>query len=126
MNIKILLAFLAVAFIACSDSNDHQAAQDADQKKAETTFDREKWSIKDGDEYPYREQMLRDVVYHDTIRSLSEAELLNLLGSPDRRNDGHLYYRIARKNLGPLTLHETTMVVKMADDQSIEWIRIHE
>ena len=126
MNIKILLAFLAVAFIACSDSDDQQAARGTDQKKTETPFEREKWSIKEGDEYPYREQMLRDVVYNDTIRSLDEAELLNLLGSPDRRNDGHLYYRIARKGLGPLTLHETTMVVKMADDQSIEWIKIHE
>lgn len=89
-------------------------------------FDQSKWRMKEGDNYLYRAQMLKDVVYNDTIRSLNQIELTNLLGEPDRTNENHLYYTISRRGLGAFTLNEKTMVVKINVDNSIEWIKIHE
>ena len=89
-------------------------------------FDHVKWNMKDGDTYIFRAQMLKDVVYNDTIRDLNESELIDLLGQPDRINENHLYYNISRKGLGAFTLNQKTMVVKINGDRSIAWIKIHE
>ena len=70
--------------------------------------------------------MLHDVLYNDTIRNLTKAALTDLLGTPDREKEGHLYYDIERKGIGSWTSHLTSMVVKIKNDSLIEWIKIHE
>jgi arylsulfatase A-like enzyme len=89
-------------------------------------FDKTRWGIKDGKDYPYRDQMLNDLVYNDSVRMLDEQEILDLLGSPDRRTEGHFYYTVAQKRLGSWPLHTKSMVIKFANDNTIEWIKIHE
>ena len=70
--------------------------------------------------------MLNDVLYNDTIRTLTKNKILALLGEPDRTNNNHLYYLISRSGIGEFTLHTKTMVVKIKEDDSIEWIKVHE
>lgn len=95
------------------------------QEMEQVTFDQEKWLIKEGKDYPHREQMVNDVLYNDTIRSLNKAQLLGLLGAPDRNNEGHLYYLIKQPRLLGWPLHTTTLVVKMEDENKVEWIKLH-
>ena len=95
-------------------------------RATESSFDKARWRVKDGKDYPYRAQMLDSVVYNDTIRSLNKIELLELLGEPDKSNDGYLYYRISQKRAGPWPLTTRTLVIKFVDDESIEWIKIHD
>lgn len=92
----------------------------------EMKFDKTKWGLKEGQDYIYRNQMLDDIVYNDTIRLLNKDEIINLLGNPDRTNEVYLYYLITQKRLGSWPLHTKTMVVKLSDDNSIDWIKIHE
>ncbi len=91
-------------------------------------FDQEKWRTMAGEDYPYREQMLKDVVYNDTIRSLNRQEILDLLGEPSyyRADTNFLYYTISQKRLGKWPLRTKTMVVKFSERDSIEWIKIAE
>ena len=97
-----------------------------EEPKKENRFDREKWQLKEGRNYPYRFHMIKDVVYNDTIRSLTREELLKLLGDPDREEKNHLYYMISQERIGSWPLHTRSMVVKLKENDSIEWIKIHE
>ena len=89
------------------------------------TFDSGLWQRKDGHDYPYRNQMVDDVLYNDTIRSLNKQQIVQLLGEPDRINDGYLYYLVNQQRLFFWPLHTKTLVVKLENDDSIEWIKIH-
>jgi len=93
---------------------------------SEMAFDKTKWARKEGKEYPFRDRMLNEVIYNDTVRLLNKEEIFNLLGKPDRVNDNHLYYMIDQKRIGPWPLHTKTMVIKFSDSNTIEWIKIHE
>ena len=77
-------------------------------------------------DYPNRDQMLNSIVFNDSVRALNEDEILDLLGEPDRRNDGYLYYMISHRRLGFWPLHTKTMVVKLSENNTIDWIKIHE
>ena len=92
----------------------------------QTQFDRSRWAVKDGRDYPYREAMVQALVYTDTLRKLKKPELLALLGTPDRTSEDHLYYLVAETRLGPWPLHSRFIVVKLTPTDSVEWIRLHE
>jgi len=115
---SVFLMMIFVSFLACK--------QDAVTEPEDIVFDQEKWREKQGSDYTFRARMLRDVVYNDTIRSLSKSEILDLLGAPDKEKDDHLYYRIDQQRLNLWPIHTTTMVIKFANPDSIEWIKIHE
>ena len=72
--------------------------------------------------------MLNDIVYNDTVRSLNKDDILDLLGEPSyyRSNELFLHYEITTKRLFSWTLHSKTMVSKLSEDKTIDWIKIHE
>lgn len=126
------IVFIAILSLSCcmactSDVESSSEDMQVDTNR-ELTFDKERWRIKDGEDYPFRESMLYDVVYNDTVRTLNKEEILELLGEPSyyRDDQSYLYYEIAHKRLFSLSLHTKTMVVKLSEDDSIDWIKIHE
>ena len=121
----ILLLLLSVMLSCKSDQEDKKTSKLASEN-TEIPFDKDKWRLKEGKDYVYREQMYEAVLYNDTIRSLSEVALRSLLGDPDYHEDGHLYYRITETRLVNWTVKSKTMVVKLKQDGSIEWIKVHE
>jgi len=126
MNPKTLVLVLLIGTTACTSEKKEKSDPVSHDVAVDSTFNKEKWSVKEGSDYPYRAQMFKDVVYNDTIRTLDKDEILGLLGEPDRTNDGHLYYTIAENRLGSWTLNSKTMVIKIAEDKTIDWIKIHE
>ena len=115
MKLKLITLFILIYIFSCKPDT-----------VTDTTFDKEQWTVKHNDDYPYRPSMLNNVVYNDTIRTLNKAEIIDLLGEPDRRNEGYIYYMIEQKRLGFWPLHSRFLVVKFKDNDSIEWIKIHE
>ena len=113
MRTIYLLLALSIVLFSCNSGAEKVA------------FDQEEWLIKDGRDYPFRDQMVDAVLYNDTIRTLDKDEIFKLLGEPDRINEGHLYYLIAQQRLFAWPLHNKTLVVKLRDNKSIEWIKIH-
>lgn len=126
MNPRIYIVILLVLCLSCSSHREKLSDEDKDMPGSEISFDKEKWSVKEGKDYPFREAMLNDLVYNDTVRSLNTYEILDLLGEPDRTNENHLYYMIDQKRLGSWAIHTKTMVIKFTDDNTVEWIKIHE
>lgn len=121
-----LLSILLVVLFLLYLLDDSSQVGSAHIEQAPVEFDKSKWKTKENEVYPFRDQLVNQVLYNDTIRTLKKEELIEILGKPDRINDGHLYYLISKKQLGLWTLHAKTLVIKMKDDDSIEWIKIHE
>jgi hypothetical protein len=117
-----------IIFLICSGCNRDAEKVDDELKNAPTEikFDKTKWLTKEESDYPYRELMLHDIVYNDAVRELTKNELLELLGEPDRSNKGHLYYMISQKKLGFWPIKTKTLVIKLKEDNTIDWIKIHE
>jgi hypothetical protein len=112
MQIKNLLFFLC--FIACKNTTDEK-------------FDKIKWAIKRDNEYPHRDKMLNDLIANYKLKGLKKEEVVELLGAPNRTDNGHLFYTIAQETLANiLPLHTKTMVIKLTKDSTVEWRKIHE
>jgi len=122
-------SFLTLLLLSCclTCNTDKGETPDSAAKGAisEVKFNKTQWGTKEGSDYPYRDKMLKDIVYNDTIRTLNKGEIIKLLGNPDKIVEDHLYYMIVQKRLGFLPLHTKTMVIKLQEDNSIEWIKIH-
>lgn len=118
--------FWILAFLVCFSCTDTKKGDSNPANLGELPFDKTKWSAKEDLDYLYRDQMLNDVVYTDTLRMLNKDGVLELLGEPDQNNAGYLYYRITQKRLGFWTLHTKSLVIKLSDDNRVEWIKIHE
>lgn len=124
--IKVLSIVVYVFCVACNQDIGNYEAGMTDKPVSELVFDKTKWETKEGRKYPYRDKMLNDVVYNDTIRTLHKPQILNLLGVPDRSNENYIYYLVKQERLLFWPLHSKFMVVKFKDDSTIEWIRIHQ
>ncbi|KAA3599268.1 MAG: hypothetical protein DWQ06_10135 [Calditrichaeota bacterium] len=124
---KIFLLIFFVCFLSCSIEESYNENLDGNPK-SEMVFDKAKWQIKEGNDYLYRDKMVNDIVYNYTIRTLDKNKILALLGEPSyyRENKNFLYYLITEKSLGPWTLHTKTMVIKLLENNSVDWIKIHE
>ncbi|NNL01605.1 MAG: hypothetical protein HKP39_04960 [Eudoraea sp.] len=126
MNFKTFVIILFLCITACTSEKKENSDPAVNESSNAIAFEKEKWAVKEGEDYPFREQMLADIVYNDTVRTLNKDEILGLLGAPNRTNEGHLYYMIEETRLGSWTLHSKTLVIKIAEDSTIEWIKIHE
>ena len=122
----VFIVFIFVFCFACKSDREENVENRKENQDSEMVFNKEKWAAKDGKDYPYRDKMINDIVYNDTIRMLNKEQLLELLGNPDYIREGHLYYRINETRIGNWTLNTKTIVIKLIEDRSIEWIKIHE
>ena len=85
---RIFVIALVFSFLlSCNTGHEETSAQG--EEKANAHFDAEKWSLKKGQDYPYREQMYLDIAYNDTVRSLSKAVLQHPLFSPMRSSNSN-------------------------------------
>lgn len=96
------------------------------QSAMDSVFNESRWKMKEGQDYPYREEMLHDLVYNQQLKGLKKEELLELLGEPDRTNKGFLYYTVEQKRLGFWPIHTTTLVIELSADSIVKTRRIHE
>lgn len=118
MKFIILLISLLTCIYACNNKKDAGTT-------TQVKFDKIKWQTKDGDAYPYRNDMLDNLIDSVTLKGLRHDSLINLLGQPDRIDNGHLFYSIHRKELGGVTLGTKTFVIKLTPDSTVEWRKIH-
>ena len=125
MQTKYQILLLLLCCFACKNESEEKSASTESETLTEIPFDKDKWIEREDKDYPYRAQMLNEVLYNDTIRTLKEVEIIGLLGEPDRVNDGHLYYTVVQKRLGAWPLSTKSLVIKFKEDGTIEWIKTH-
>ena len=120
---KIIIITASILFCCLSCKNTEEAST---TKTTETAFDKTKWNTKEGKDYPYRESMIDNLISNDTIKKLNKDGILNLLGEPERIDNNHLFYMIAQERLESWPIHTKTMVIKLKEDGTVDWVKIHE
>jgi hypothetical protein len=118
MQIKILLLLFLICCLACKNTKQEQ--------QQEEEFDKLKWATKNDAGYPYRDKMLKDLMRNHELHGVEKDSLVHLLGTPERTNNGYLYYRIDEDHLGFLTLHTKTLVIRLTPDSTVMWLKIHQ
>ncbi len=126
MNLRTRFPILLLLLYCVACNTEKKEEPGSAEGQENVVFDKIRWRVKEGLDYPYREQMLHDLVYNDTVRALNKDKILELLGEPDRSNDGYLYYTVAQKRLILWPLRTKTLVIKLSDNSTIDWIKIHE
>lgn len=128
MKMSVFTVFLFVCCFACTNDRENYTEDMKMKPLSEMAFDKAKWKMKLGKDYPYRDKMLNDIVYNDSVRSLNKDEILKLFGETSyyRTNENYLYYIISQKRLFSWPLHTKAMVIKFVDDNTIDWIKIYE
>ncbi len=89
-------------------------------------FNTAQWSETKGRDHPWRTAMLPDLLEHVKLHGLHRDSVLNLLGPPEREENGHLFYRLSEKRMGDVVLHARTLVIKFRPDSTVEWRKIHQ
>jgi hypothetical protein len=122
MKNSVLVILFLFGMIACSDRETESSVETV----TEAGLDWKKWKMKREGNYPFREEMYMEVLYSDSLRTLSKTQILDLLGKPDRTNGEYIYYIIDESNLGFWTLNSKSLVFKFTTADSVEWIKLHE
>lgn len=120
------LLIVALILMGCKSEVDQPVDALNSSSNLQSSFDSSKWAIRQGKDYPYRKSMLSTLVYTDTLRKLNRTELFEVLGTPDRDSEGHMYYLIDQNRLGPWPLNSQFLVIKLTPEETVEWIKIHE
>jgi hypothetical protein len=116
MQLRIFLPLVLLCFFSCKPTT---------KEEEPVPFDKVKWRAQVGNDYPYREQMLQDVIANEGLKGLKKVELIELLGQPDRVDSSYLFYRVSQKRIGFFPLNTKTLVIKLASDSTVEWRKIH-
>ena len=85
-------------------------------------FDRTQWNLKDDLRFPYREQMLNDLMRNHPLKGMNMDQLTELLGVPEKNvlgSQGEIYYEIRTKYDMDIHPTETKMLVFILDDNRI-------
>jgi len=125
MKRKIFLAILFLSTFSCTSTGEEKSEVEETGTMAETKFDEIKWKTKKDLDYPFREEMLDDLISNHLPKELKRGEILDLLGQPDRIDSSYLFYRVFQKRIGFFPLHTTTLVIKLSPDSTINWVKIH-
>ncbi len=123
MQLKILLLLLAICCLAC---NNGKAKKEVSETTTAIEFDTTKWRTKDGDDYPYRDELLTYLITDNKLKGWKKDSVVALLGQPDKIDSNYLFYSIAQKRIGFFPMHTKTLVIKLAADSTVEWRKIHE
>lgn len=126
MRFTIFILFLFISSCSCNNEGEEKPKAKELDSTMEISFDKDKWNIKKGHSFPYRDKMLNNVIYNDSLRALKKNELIEQLGEPSRVNNEYVYYLIEKKKALFMTLHSKTLVIKFKEDDSVEWMKIHE
>ena len=124
MQTRTLILFCFLFCFACSDTKEEKTG--AAREPTEFEFDKTKWRKKQDRDYPYRDEMLDDLIGNKKLDGLGRDEIFDLLGEPSRIDSSYLFYQIFQKRIGFFPLHTKTLVIKLANDSTIDWVRIHE
>jgi len=124
MKTRLLLLFLVVCVGSCQNTDKTNA--ETEPRELKMKFDKERWRVTSDAAYAYRDKMLQDLIGSKRLKQLKKAAVLELLGAPDRTDSLYLFYTILQKRALFFPLHTKSMVIKLKDNDSVEWVKIHE
>lgn len=133
-NILFGLLLVGALSIGCSRESAREGQEKRQQQqelqrqrqRQQLGFDSELWKAGAEHGSEEREAMLKDLMSIDSLRYSSEDVLVDVLGKPDKRVEGYLYYRIKETQLITWTVHAKTLVIVLGGDTARHKMLIHE
>lgn len=126
----ITAALVVVAVIVFCLASNYTREEQSDNvqggTKTEFEFNKTKWRTKVGRDYPYRNEMLEDLINNQKLKGLKRDEVIDMLGEPDRSDGSYLFYMVTQKRILFYPLHTKSLVIKLSKDNTVEWRKIHE
>ena len=118
MKNKYFLSIVLLCFLGCMPKK---------QVVNEAEFNKAKWAIQIGKEYPYRDNMLHNLIANKRLNGLKRDSILNLLGQPNRNDSNFIFYMVAQKMLaGVFPLHTKMLVIKFSYDSTVIAAKIYD
>jgi len=122
----LLLVFGVCACVSCNQYSQDHSGPPGSINTQESKFDEAKWKTKKNLDFPFRDKMLKDLMTDPQFRQFKKDELTKLLGDADRIDANYHFYTIDQKRIGLWPLHTKTLVIKFFENDSIQWMKIHE
>lgn len=126
MKIYLGLFVLVLTCLACQNTEKTNPIEWQKETRKVMSFDKEKWAVKSDAAYAYRAMMFQDLIDSKRLKQLKKAAVLELLGTPDRTDSLYLFYTILQKRALFFPLQTKSMVIKLKENDSVEWVKIHE
>jgi hypothetical protein len=123
MKTKIILLLLYISVLACKN-NSYESVSET-KPETEIAFDSAKWKTRQGQEFPYRAQMLDDLVQSKKLKGLKKSDVLNLLGEPSRTDKNYMFYEVSRDKIEFFTLRAKTLVLRFSPEDTVEAVLVH-
>ena len=92
-------------------------------------FDRQKWSYGDGLDYPLRNDIVDDLMKNHHIKGLTYRQVIDSLGSPQRRDSLQFTYQIQDNSYGfnrKKPAHKKNLIVHFNKDSVVVKFEIYE
>ena len=126
MKLKIIIVLLIMSFFAYFTINEAKSDITLIELDPEIEFDMVKWKVKKNLDYPYRNQMLKDLMANHSLKELKKEQIIELLEQPQRSDNDFLFYTIAQKHLILFPLHTKTLVIKLSVAGTKNKVMVHE
>jgi len=126
MKTQLFAVVFLWCFLSCNTDNKTPSGEEKLKEEHGMVFDKAKWRIQNDAAYAYRDKMLYDLIENRKLKPLKKEAILELLGEPDRTDSLYLFYTILQKRTLFFPLHTKSMVIKLKENDSVEWVKIHE
>lgn len=125
---RIVILIISLVFLLCLlFYGNYLITKNINQDIRQEKFDKIKWATREGRHYPYRNNMLNDLITNQKLKGIKKDEVLFMLGQPTRTDSNYLFYTVDQKFIGeiPVPLYTKSLVIKFAND-TVEWRKIKE
>jgi hypothetical protein len=109
-------------FVSCKEKNEEKPLYGSG---IQIDFDSQKWATLEKMDFPYRDQMLDDIITSKMLKPLNRDEIIEILGAPSKEEKNYMYYLIAQSRLGLFPLHTKTLVIELSGDSTENRVLIH-
>lgn len=111
LNINSVILFALLGCTACGGNKD-------EARQPDIPFDKQKWAAKTAEgKFPYRKQMINDVMNNYKWTGITKDSLIRMLGQPDEREGSDLMYTYDKQPmLGGIGTAIESIVFEMAGD----------
>ena len=115
-----LCIVMLLALLSCNNKG-------ASIQVPDIAFDAAKWRVRQEGAYPYRRQMVTDVLKNYQMKGASKDSVIRFLGQPDAFEEGNLRYDYEySKFLGGLGTKIGAVVVALAADSTVKEVRLND
>lgn len=121
----LLMAALLLLTASCGNEKQEEKVSKPAVEEGQIPFDKAKWLMTDGTDYPYRDKMVADLFKDDKLKGLTKDQIVERLGEPTRTDKNYIFYRLSQTRIQFIPLRTKTLVIRLSPKGLSEAVLIH-